>query len=89
MTYKDAMYCMKANSDYHKEVCEECKLYGQTGTDHCFEDATLKAIEALETAQKIPDVFKELDELSLNSSGKVLYALGVQEAIEIVENKLN
>ena len=31
-----------------EEVCEECKLYGTTGTDHCEKDCVRLAIEALE-----------------------------------------
>ena len=48
MTREEALYCMKANSILHSEICEECPLYGDTGVDHCFEDALDEAIKALE-----------------------------------------
>lgn len=32
----DAIYCLKANSDYHSELCEECEHYGVC--DHTFCD---------------------------------------------------
>ena len=48
MTRAEAIYCMKANSILHSEICEECPLYGDTGVDHCFEDGLDEAIKALE-----------------------------------------
>lgn len=36
-----------------EEVCEECELYGTTGTDHCEADCVREAIEALECMKKI------------------------------------
>ena len=49
MTRKIAIYCLKAYSEHHNEMCEECEIYGQTGEDHCFEDALEFAINSLET----------------------------------------
>ena len=48
MTREEALYCIKANSVLHSEICEECPLYGDTGIDHCFEEALDMAVEALE-----------------------------------------
>ena len=48
MTREEAIYCLKAQSERHSEVCEECPLYGETGTDHCCEDALQMAITALQ-----------------------------------------
>lgn len=39
MKREEAIYCLKAQSERYSEVCEECPLYGQTGVDHCCEDA--------------------------------------------------
>lgn len=39
MKRKEDIYCLKAQSERYSEVCEECPLYGQTGIDHCCEDA--------------------------------------------------
>ncbi len=44
MEREEAIYCFKAQSERYSEVCEECPLYGQTGVDHCCEDALQMAI---------------------------------------------
>lgn len=41
-----ALHCLRAMID--EEVCEECPLYGTTGTDHCEKDCVRFAIQALE-----------------------------------------
>lgn len=44
---KLALYCLKANSDYHSEVCEECVNY--PNCDHTIQDdVTETIIKALE-----------------------------------------
>lgn len=48
MKREEAIYCLKAESERYSEVCEECPLYGQTGVDHCCEDALQMAITALQ-----------------------------------------
>lgn len=48
MKIEEAIYCLKAESERYSEVCEECPLYGQTGVDHCCEDALQLAITALQ-----------------------------------------
>jgi len=48
MKREEAIYCLKAQSERYSEVCEECPLYGQTGVDHCCEDALQMAITALQ-----------------------------------------
>ena len=46
-TEKQAVFhCLKSMID--EEVCEECPLYGTTGTDHCEKDCVRLAINALE-----------------------------------------
>lgn len=42
---ENALHCLKVMVG--EEVCEECKLYGTTGTDHCEADCVRAAIEAL------------------------------------------
>ena len=44
------LYCLKSMID--EEVCEECPLYGTTGTDHCEKDCVRLAINALEQEPK-------------------------------------
>lgn len=48
MKIEEVIYCFKAQSERYSEVCEECPLYGQTGVDHCCEDALQMAITALQ-----------------------------------------
>lgn len=48
MKREKAIYCLKAQSERYSEVCEECPLYGQTGVDHCYEDALQMAITDLQ-----------------------------------------
>ncbi len=44
---KLALYCLKANSDFHKEICEECDMY--PSCDHFIQDSvTEMLIEELE-----------------------------------------
>ena len=40
------LHCLKSMID--EEACEECPLYGTTGTDHCEKDCVRLAINALE-----------------------------------------
>ena len=50
VTRQDRIYCLKASSDYHSEVCEECKFY--PNCDHMTQDdmteLTIKDLETLE-----------------------------------------
>lgn len=48
MTRKIALHCMKSASELERELCEECPIYGQTGCDHCYEDALQYVIGMLE-----------------------------------------
>lgn len=69
---ENALHCLKAMIE--EEVCEECKLYGTTGTDHCEADCVRVAIEALkkeprkghwiEHEKSISTAFKHLRECS-------------------------
>lgn len=67
MKREEAIYCLKAHSDRYSEVCEECPLYGQTGVDHCCEDALQMAITALQNQPVWIPVSERLPEESLNS----------------------
>lgn len=51
-TRADRIYCLKVSSDYHSEVCEECKFY--PNCDHMIQDDMTEAtIRDLEKFQKI------------------------------------
>ena len=56
MTENEAIYCLKADSESHSEVCEECNLHGLVGCDHCQNDAIEVAIKALEEVQQYREI---------------------------------
>lgn len=49
------LHCLKSMID--EEVCEECPLYGITGTDHCEKDCVRLAINALEQEPVMPVMY--------------------------------
>ena len=53
MTREIALHCMKSYSELHSDLCELCPIYGQTGSDHCFEDALQYVIGMLEQEPKV------------------------------------
>lgn len=52
MTREIALHCMKSYSELHSDLCELCSIYGETGSDHCFEDALQYVIGMLEQEPK-------------------------------------
>lgn len=58
VTRQDRIYCLKASSDYHRELCEECRFY--PNCDHMTQDdmteLTIKDLETLEQEQDKPMV---------------------------------
>ena len=68
MTREIALHCMKSASELERELCEECPIYGQTGCDHCYEDALQYVIGMLEQ-----EPFKPMVEIDLYSVIKQKY----------------
>lgn len=69
MNREEAIYCLKAQSERYSEVCEECPLYGQTGVDHCCEDALQLAITALQNQpvwMPLPEPYRESENRMAN-----------------------
>ena len=62
MKREEAIYCLKAQRERYSEVCEECPLSGQTGLDHCCEEALQLAITALKNQPVWIPVSKRLPE---------------------------
>ena len=62
MKREEAIYCLKAESERYSVVCDECTLYGQTGVDHCCEDALQLAITALQNQPVWIPVIERLPE---------------------------
>lgn len=57
MTIEDIKHCLKAMVEC--EVCEECQLYGTTGTDHCEHDCVCGALDIIDKYQKIEQIARE------------------------------
>lgn len=87
VTRQDRIYCLKVSSDYHSEVCEECKFY--PNCDHMTQDdmteLTIKDLEALEqepiSETDIILTREEYGEL-VSSEYDNGYAKGYEEALE-------
>ena len=62
MTREIALHCMKSYSELHSDLCELCPIYGQTGSDHCFEDALQYVIGMLEQEPVIDKIRAEIDQ---------------------------
>ena len=81
MNREEAIYCLKAQSELYSEVCEECPLYGQTGLDHCCEDALQIAITALKNqsvwipvSERLPEELVPVNVTWINRNPESYYA---------------
>jgi hypothetical protein len=63
VTRQDRIYCLKASSGYHSEICEECKFY--PNCDHMTQDdmteLTIKDLEVLEQKSKTGQWIEKMD----------------------------
>lgn len=59
MSIEDIKHCLKVMVDC--EVCEECNLYGTTGTDHCEHDCVYGALDIIDKYQKIEQIIRNYD----------------------------
>jgi hypothetical protein len=57
MSIEDIKHCLKVMVDC--EVCEECNLYGTTGTDHCEHDCVYEALDIIDKYQKIEQILSD------------------------------
>ena len=81
MTKEIALHCMKSASELERELCEECPIYGQTGCDHCYEDALQYVIGMLEQDTVLEQIRAEISAILTNS-----YDEGVKEkALQIID----
>ena len=81
MKREEAIYCLKAQNELYSEVCEECPLYGQTGVDHCCEDALQIAITALKNqsvwipvSERLPEELVPVNVTWINRNPESYYA---------------
>lgn len=54
MSIENIKHCLKVMVEC--EVCEECNLYGTTGTDHCEHDCVCEALDIIDKYQKIQEI---------------------------------
>jgi hypothetical protein len=60
MSIEDIKHCLNVMVDC--EVCEECNLYGTTGTDHCEHDCVYGALDIIDKYQKIQKTYERFQQ---------------------------
>ena len=87
MTREIALHCMKSYSQHHSDLCELCPIYGQTGSDHCFEDALEYVIKDLEQEPILDKIRAEILEEHENAYAREDNdtAYGLSVALEIID----
>lgn len=80
MTIEDIKHCLKVMVDC--EVCEECNLYGTTGTDHCEHDCVYGALDIISKYQQIEQIVK-------SKTTRLSYEDGFRQIKKVVEDGQN
>lgn len=94
MTREIALHCMKSYSELHSDICELCPIYGQTGSDHCFEDALQYVIGMLEqeprwipTSEGLPE--KNVEVLAITDWGGIVISERFEQYYRIYDGMTN
>lgn len=69
MMIDDIKHCLKVMVDC--EVCEECNLYGTTGTDHCEHDCVCGALDIIDKYQKIEQIIASWKDGSIEEKDSI------------------
>lgn len=89
MTREIALHCMKSYSELHSDLCELCPIYGQTGSDHCFEDALQYVIGMLEQTPILDKIRAEIDKARfIDKDTRIAQnalASGLEVAMQIID----
>jgi hypothetical protein len=70
---------MKSYSELHSDLCELCPIYGETGSDHCFEDALQYVIGMLEQEPVIDKIRAEIEQAQQGYEASMDYTDGARE----------
>lgn len=97
MTREIALHCMKSASEAEKELCEECPIYGQTGCDHCYEDALRYVIAMLKQEPRkgylsIDNVMSVFDDFmcgEVDENGTETFLEMLKDKAESVEEEIS
>lgn len=84
MAIEDIKHCLKVMVDC--EVCEECNLYGTTGTDHCEHDCVCGALDIINKYQKIQEIVDGWNRYRSGVSSSVGDSVYMQMVSEVVED---
>lgn len=92
VTRQDRIYCLKVSSDYHPEVCEECKFY--PNCDHMTQDdmteLTIKDLEVLEQEPILDKIRAEIQDIAFDSQEidgehESIMILELNDALNIID----
>lgn len=78
------LHCLRWMID--EELCEECPLYGMTGSDHCEKDCVRLAIEELEQKPKTDVLDKIRAEIDEEYDRVHPYDISCAEGLEMALN---
>lgn len=91
VTRQDRIYCLKASSDYHSELCEECRFY--PNCDHMTQDdmteLTIKDLETLEQEPVLDKIRAEIEQAAFKdvNGSKYIFVNQINQIIDKYKDK--
>lgn len=80
VSIEDIKHCLLVMIDC--EVCEECDLYGTTGTDHCEKDCVDGALHIINKYQNIQEIVQ-------SKTTRLSYDIGFSQIKKMVEDGID